>query len=185
MLNKIRISIISFCFLFLAGCTATQINTSPAPSIHPRDTFAVGLFSNHTETPLAGDRATSVTASLLESKGIPNVVVYQRQPNNRTLFPGIVQVPSKAKLLSWARRQGAHYLVFGSVNEWTYKVGLDGEPVVGVTIQLLDAYNGEIIWTGVGSMSGGSRVAVSTVAQTLISLMLNRLVIGIPYYHSS
>ena len=51
------------------------------------------------------------------------------------------RVTSRAKLLAWARSTHARYAVTGAVNEWTYKVGLDGEPVVGIAIQLIDLSN--------------------------------------------
>ena len=77
--------------------------------------------------------------------------------------------------MQWAQSTGAHYAMTGSINEWNYKVGLDGEPVVGISLQLIDLASKRIVWTAVGSKSGGSRIAVSTVAQQLINTMLNQL----------
>ena len=180
MFNKrIYLLVLMTVIALLTACTATQINHSATPYWHPQAPTAVLLFENHTETPLAGERATAVTASLLESHGVHNLIIYQR-PANNTLFPGITRPIPKPVLIAWARERGAHYAMTGSVNEWTYKVGLDGEPVVGITLELLDTDTGEIIWTAVGSKSGGSRVAVSTVAQSLINQMLMSLFNGYP-----
>jgi len=136
---------------------------------------AVVPFSNHTETPLAGERAMSITAAVLESRGVYNLTVYKNDHQGRVLFPGMNKVESEETLMHWARSTNARYMLTGSVNEWTYKVGLDGEPVVGVSMQVIDLTTGQIVWTSVGSQNGGSRTAVSTVGQELI----NRLVSGL------
>ena len=85
------------------------------------------------------------------------------------------KIVSEPKLLDWARSTHAQYAMTGSVNEWTYKVGLDGEPVVGLSLQLIDLKSGRIVWTAVGSLSGGSRIAVTTTAQRLINSLLRGL----------
>ena len=164
-----------FMMMFLCACTGSVINSSAPVPINMHDRMAVLPFSNHTETPLAGERAKSITAALLESKCVYNLAVYQNHYQGRILFPGMNKVDSQRALLRWARRVHARYVMTGSVNEWSYKVGLDGEPVVGVSMQLIDLCAGQIIWTSVGSMSGGSRTAVSTLAQDLMNTMLNGL----------
>ena len=170
------ICIFSSCLvLLLAGCTGSQINSSDPLAVAPSATYAVLPFDNHTETPLAGERATSVAAGLLDSYGIRNVLVYRKAVTSKTLFPGISKPVSRQAMLAWARQHGARYAITGSVNEWTYKVGLDGEPVAGFTVELLDAASGKILWTSVGSASGGSRKAVSTVAQRLMNKMMSGL----------
>jgi len=58
------------------------------------------------------------------------------------------------------------------VEEWRYKVGVDGEPAAGVTLQILDVATGDILWSGSGGQSGWSREALSAVAQKLIRKLL-------------
>lgn len=159
----------------LGACTAKVINYSPCIMVQPGAKIAVVPFSNNTETPLAGERAMSIAAGVLESRGMTNLVLYQSSEHGKVLFPGMNKVDSEKQLGAWAKRMHARYLVTGSVNEWSYKVGLDGEPVVGVSIQLIDLVCGRIVWTSVGSLSGGSRVAVSTTAQQLMNMMLSGL----------
>ena len=174
MLKNKKMIILLICGL-LSACTGSIVNYSSRIPVNLNSKIAVVPFSNYTETPLAGERAMSVTAGVLESRGFCNIVVYQKHDQNNVLLPGISKLVSRRALMQWASSVGARYLVTGSVNEWSYKVGLDGEPVVGVSIQLIELSSKRIAWTSVGSMSGGSRVAVSTVAQRLINNMLDQL----------
>lgn len=174
MLKK-WIFLIASSLLFLISCTGGIVNYSSCVPVNLNSKIAVIPFSNNTETPLAGERAMSITAAVLESRGACCVAVYQHRKQGKVLFPGMNQVESRKTLLNWARSIHARYALTGSVNEWTYKVGLDGEPVVGVSLQLIDLSTGRIIWTAVGSLSRGSRIALSTTAQELINSLLNGL----------
>lgn len=53
------------------------------------------------------------------------------------------------------------------------KVGVDGEPAAGVTLQIIDVQSGETLWSSTGGKSGWSREALSAVAQQLIRDLLN------------
>jgi len=161
--------------LFLLTSCASVLNYSSCVPVDLNSKIAIIPFANNTETPLAGDRAMSITAAVLESRGACCVAVYQRRQQGKVLFPGMTVVESRKTLLKWAQNIHARYALTGSVNEWTYKVGLDGEPVVGISLQLLDVKTGRILWTAVGSLSRGSRTAVSTAAQILVNNLLNGL----------
>lgn len=175
MIKKWKFLLLFLSILILSACTATVVNYGSCSRVNLYQRVAVIPFSNHTEIPLAGERAMSITAALLESRGICNMVVYQNEHHGKILFPGMNKVESEERLMNWARNSGARYVLTGSVNEWAYKVGLDGEPVVGVSLQIIDLETGHIVWTAVGSESGGSRVAVTTVGQRLINQLLNGL----------
>ena len=174
MLKK-WVFLLSLIPLFLSACSGGLVNYSSNRPVDLCSRMAVIPFSNHTETPLAGERAMSIAAALLESRGIYHLAVYQNQFQGKMLFPGMNQVVSQKTLLIWARSTEARYALTGSVNEWSYKVGLDGEPVVGLSLQLINLRTEDIVWTAVGSLSGGSRTAVSTVAQELLNSMLDGL----------
>jgi TolB-like protein len=161
--------------IFISACTGSIVQHSAAINLNPATKIAVIPFSNYTETPLAGERAMSITAAELQSFGMRNILVYQNRMQGKILFPGMNKVESQKTLMQWARSAHAQYVLTGSVNEWSYKVGLDGEPVVGVEMQLIDLASRKTIWTAVASKSGGSRIAVSTVAQEVIDLMIKGL----------
>jgi hypothetical protein len=72
----------------------------------------------------------------------------------------------------WARGAGVRYALTGSVDEWRYKVGVDGEPAAGVTLQLVDVASGDVLWAAAGGATGWSREALSAVAQKLMRRLL-------------
>ena len=62
-------------FLSLIGCTAHIVQFSSYAPVDLNAKIAVIPFANYTETPLAGERAMSITAAEMESRGIPHLVV--------------------------------------------------------------------------------------------------------------
>ena len=126
---------------------------------------------NHTEVPQAGLRAEAITEALLRAHGVGDLTRYPATMNQDTLL-----MPAERKVLDeadkWARGQGARYAVFGAVDEWRYKVGIDGEPAVGVALHIRDMQSNQVVWSGVGGKSGWSRESLSGVAQKLIRQLL-------------
>ena len=155
--------------VFLAGCST--IDTSRAPALDRNAPWVVLPFANHTETPLAGNRAEAIAESQLRASGIFRLRRYPASLQQESLFePGGRQAHDAA--LEWARKEGASYALAGSVEEWRYKVGVDGEPAVGLTLSIIDLGKGETVWSGSGGQSGWSREALSAVAQQLTRRLL-------------
>jgi TolB-like protein len=148
----------------LAGCSV--IDRSAPPALSKSDTWAILPIANNTETPQAGQRAASIAQSLLTSYGYGNLARYPASADDETLFDP-AKPDAQQNALNWARQQNAHYALTGAVNEWRYKVGVDGEPAVGLTLEVLDVQSGKVVWSGSGSRTGWSRDAVSGVAQKL------------------
>jgi len=159
----------------LISCTSMQVNHSPPIKIDKFKKIAILPFRNMTETPQADERAASMTANLLRTKGITNIISYPNKSKQLTLIPGVKPSLATKQLLTWARKQNASYALIGDVTEWNYKVGLDGEPAVGINLELIDVENEMVVWSGTGSKSGGSRTALSDVALDLIQSMLQSL----------
>ncbi|MFX7620734.1 hypothetical protein ABTJ52_20200, partial [Acinetobacter baumannii] len=67
------------------------------------------------------------------------------------------------------------YALSGTVDDWRYKVGIDGEPAVGLTLQLIEVSSGKVVWAAAGAKSGWSREALSAVAQKLMRSLLSPL----------
>jgi hypothetical protein len=156
--------------LAAAGCTTTN-NSGMGPAIDGSAKWVLLPILNHTDVPQAGLRAEAITEGLLRSGGVNNLTRYPAALNQDTLFE-----PAERKVFDeaskWARSQGAQYAVYGAVDEWRYKVGIDGEPAVGVALHIMDMQSGNIVWTGVGGKSGWSRESLSGVAQKLIRGLL-------------
>lgn len=155
--------------LTLAACAT--VDRSAAPALSGKALWVVLPFANHTETPLAGSRAEAIAEGLLHSHGIARVRRYPAALQQDALFEPADGKQADAAL-AWAREQGARYALTGSVDEWRYKVGVDGEPAVGVALAIVDVGSGETLWRGVGGKSGWSREALSAVAQQLLRSLL-------------
>jgi polysaccharide biosynthesis protein PelC len=151
------------------GCAV--IDHSPASGADKAARWVLLPFSNATETPFAGQRAESVTENLLRTLGVTDLGRYPATLQGDNLFE-TGQPKDAARAMDWAREAGARYAVTGTVDEWRYKVGVDGEPAVGVALQIVDVESGRVLWSGVGGKSGWSRESLSGVAQDLIKSLL-------------
>lgn len=161
----------------LVSCTSLTVNQTTSVNIPAHQRIAVLPFVNTTETPQADERAAAIATDLLRTKGAMNIVSYPMKGPKFSLIPGVKAPVAKAKLLHWARKGHARFALTGSVTEWNYKVGLDGEPAIGLTLELIDVQTGRTIWSAVGSKSGGSRAALSSVAQELLSKMMRNVIL--------
>ena len=126
---------------------------------------------------MAGNRAESVAEALLHARGVGKVKRYTSTAQQEALFDA-GDTKRQEQALAWAREQGVRYALAGTVDEWRYKVGVDGEPAAGITLQIIDVQSGDILWSGAGGKSGWSREALSAVAQKLIRELLQAGLFG-------
>ena len=167
--RRLRMLATAGAFLLLAACSTIDRGTPPA--LERQSSWVVLPFANHTETPLAGNRAEAIAQALLHAQ---DVGAARRAPST-TQQEALFNAGDSARMndaLNWAREQKIRYALAGTVEEWRYKVGVDGEPAAGVTLQILDVATGDILWSGSGGQSGWSREALSAVAQKLIRKLL-------------
>jgi hypothetical protein len=156
--------------LAAVGCTTTN-SSGIGTAMDGSAKWVMLPILNHTDVPQAGLRAEAITEGLLRAGGINNLTRYPATLTQDTLFE-----PAERKVMDeankWARSQGARYAIYGAVDEWRYKVGIDGEPAVGVALHIIDLQSGGVVWSGVGGKSGWSRESLSGVAQKLIRGLL-------------
>ncbi len=186
---RVAIKLIVFTVLGLAsaaallGCAATQStqgNLAYAPLvITDKDSVALLPLANHTDVPQAGLRAESITEATLRNRGLRQLQVYPPNLNPETLFE-----PSERKAQveaeKWAKAQNIRFVVYGAVDEWRYKVGVDGEPAVGLVLQVKDLGTGQVVYSASGGKSGWSREALSAVAQKLIAELVSGILTVAP-----
>jgi len=155
--------------LLLAGCAVTAL---PGQSLSvPADArFAVLPLSNATDVPLVERRAQAIAVSLLQQKGLRDVVVYPQKASDNPLDAEPAANP--AQTLAWAKQQGARYALSGTVTEWRYKTGVDSEPAVGITLQVADVSTGQVVWSASGGRSGWGYQALAAVGQSQIESLL-------------
>ncbi len=157
----------------LVACSTTSSMNAQNIQLHKGKWVILPLI-NHTDTPQAGLAAEAIVEHLLLRRGITELTRYPATLNKDTLFdPAGRKVQEEA--MTWAKQQGARYALSGAVHEWRYKVGIDGEPAVGVTLQLIDLTTGEIVWSAAGAKSGWSREALAHVGQELLAKLVASL----------
>lgn len=159
------------CMLLLVGCTTIN-NTN---SIGLFSTAPIGLvpFANNSQTPGAGQSAAAIVADILRSNGADSILFYQRPASRKVILPGLRPALTTRQALRWARRHNMSYLITGVLTEWRYKVGIDGEPTVGFTLQMFNVRTGQVVWSAVGSRIGTSRQSISGIAQRLMNQILS------------
>ncbi len=157
-------------FVFTACST---LEHGPAAKVERDSTWVILPVTNHSDTPQAGMRVEALLESQLRSRGIASVERYAVETAPELLFdPRESKLQERAR--QWAKERRARYGITGTVSEWRYKVGVDGEPAVGLTLQIIDLENGKVLYTATGARSGWSREAVSAVAQKLTAEMLDK-----------
>ena len=162
---------VSILLALVSGCTT--IDAAPSHNLDKNAKWVVLPFSNATETPLAGQRAEAIVFALVQSFGVSDIQRYPQSMQDETLLePGQGQGRSQDQVLAWAKGVGARFALTGTVQEWRYKVGVDGEPAVGISLQIVDLDSGKVVWTGVGAKSGWSRESLAAVAQNLLKKLM-------------
>jgi TolB-like protein len=171
--------------VLLSGCGSLAPSSSTGllamqQSISPADKVALLPLANLSDVPQAGLRAEALLESALRQAGLLQLQLYPATMNPETLFePSERRAQQEAE--KWARQQGVRYAISGAVNEWRYKVGVDGEPAVGLVLQIKDLGTDQVVYSAAGGRTGWSREALSAVAQKLTA----QLIAGIRIERSS
>lgn len=162
----------------LAGCA--QVDSGPVSPFEAsggnsdlrmaNTGWAVLPIENNTETANAGQRAASIVAGFLRAQGYTDVREY-RTPGDDGMFVDWTGT-DMGKAKKWAADNHLRYGLTGAVNEWRYKVGVDGEPAIGIALQIIDLRTGAVVWSGTASRTGWSRDAATSVAQGLVRQLL-------------
>ena len=168
----------------LGGCSSftsgTSSGTAPmAQAIAAADKIAMMPVANFTDVPQAGLRVEALLESALRQIGLRQLMVYPAELNTETLFePGERKAQTEAE--KWAKTQGVRYVVSAAVNEWRYKVGVDGEPAVGLMVQVKDLASGQVVYSSAGGRTGGSREALTAVGQQLTAELIKGVRVEAP-----
>jgi len=165
---------LGLCAVVLTGCATSIQSSSTHKALDPAAKWVLLPIANNTDTPQAGLSAEAMLEHQLRWRGIVSLLHYPATLSRDSLFePTERKVADEAQ--QWARAQGARFAVLGSVQEWRYKVGIDGEPAVGIALKVLDLSSGQVVWSASGAKSGWSREALSAVGQAVLADMLNTI----------
>ncbi|MFT6733752.1 MAG: hypothetical protein ACJAS9_001942 [Polaribacter sp.] len=162
------ILIISFS---LFSCSQYQIADSP--KIKKSRTWIIMPLENNSNQPLATEKVEAILSATLFSYGV------DAQMYPKTIATDLVSIldnqSRKLQASDWLIAQEATYVISGSVNEWHYKSGLDGEPAVGITLELIDKVSKTVLWKATGSRSGWGRESLTGAGQTVIEELIDGL----------
>lgn len=170
MKNFITMLLIAVIFS-LAGCVTLH---QGGTAVSFQEKWALVPFVNNTETPYASERGESIVAALLYARGVQHLerITVEAKPEELGMDRGEKR---QREALELAKQKKVRYVLTGTVNEWRYKVGLDGEPVAGFALQLIKLPEGTVVWSGAAGKSGWSRDAVSSVAQQVLDRLLGEI----------
>ncbi len=157
--------------LLLTACSTKSVQQSQPLDV--KGLWVVMPMANNSNTPMAAFKAENMLAAQLRAKGL-KVTHYPHQ-NVEELADILDSNARFNKAADWLMEQDAAYVVQGAVEEWRYKSGLDGEPVVGLTLLLTQTSDNQVIWSGAGARSGWGRESVSGVAIKVVGELLDSL----------
>lgn len=163
--------------VLLPGCAVVDV--PPSPVLDAGRSWALLPIQNYSGTPQAGERVEALLASMLHQRGMARLASYPVVTNEESL-PELDERRRYARALEWARRQGLGYAITGAVSEWRYKTGPEGEPAVGLTVQIVDIPSATVLWSATGSRSGWGRESVTGTAQKLLRDLLANLDVSAP-----
>lgn len=171
-MKKISMMIIlAWVLLSLGACTSLSMNANSGPPVYTNARWVLLPSINNTEAPQAGGRLDSIASSMLRTRGV-NLSIYSvSSQGDDSLFESADR-HAQESALAWAKQQGFRYAVAGSVDEWHYKAGLDGEPAAGISMSIIDVASGATIWSGSAASTGNSDQAISALVQDLVSNLL-------------
>ncbi len=157
--------------LVLCGCSVRY--GDPSPPLPQGVEWVLLPMVNLAEAPLAGEKVEAMIGNALRLRGVGNLAYpVVALPEGKLLLDDRQRFETALKM---ARQTTAEYAVTGTVNEWRYKVGLDGEPSVGLTLQVIELPSAKVLWSVSGARTGWGYASVSGTAEQLIDEMLSNL----------
>lgn len=170
-----RLALLVLVAIFIGAAGGCQMqNVQQGPRLDRAARWTLLPVLNNTEVPRAGERVESILGTLLRARGLENLAPYAAPADDAGL-PELDERRRYEAVLNRARKEGYTYGVGGSVEEWRYRNGIDGEPAVGVTVQVVELASGKVVWSASGSRSGWGREVLSGTAQQLLSSMIGKM----------
>ncbi len=168
-----RVLISALLLVALTGCT--HVRSTQDVSLSGEGTWLVLPLTNRTATPQAGLRAAAIVEPVLFRHGVQAVDAYPDSDNDGVLFEAS-SAGSRDKMKQWVSTRNGNYVVSGVVHEWRYKTGVDGEPAVGVMLEIRELPSGNIVYSGTGSRAGWARDSLSETGQKVIDKLLKPVI---------
>jgi TolB-like protein len=158
---------------FLIACSVVDVHKGAPLSSSER--WMILPFQNYSQSPRAGEQVEEMVATLFRVRGIPNIEMYEPQDEDKGSWLDFNERKRQEKALLLAIKRNVSYAVTGSVDEWQYKLGVGSEPVVGLTLRVIEVQSGAVVWSAKGARSGWSTGSLSGTAQKLISELISSI----------
>lgn len=167
-----RWTLLSVLFVSLGACST--LSSTPSVTVAADRPIALLPFENLSITPQADTRLRRVVETRLRRAGVGDVYVYEatQQTTLKALLNPRRQMDDATR---WANEQGAQYAFTGTVHEWQYKAGADREPVVGLTLSLIDLNSGDVLWQGNAARTGWGYANLSAIAEKTVDDLLSQV----------
>ena len=177
------LAVMAMLVLFLSACASSKgvesggvqsrMVSPDAPQV------AVLPFENLTDYPNADQILTRLMGTELYRQGVFQVRE-ERGPGRelRDAQRGRGEISAVTLARQLASELGADAVLLGSVTEYRYQHGLHEEPVVGLSVRMVRACDGRVVWASSQSESGRSflhRDSLNQVAQRVARKMAAEL----------
>jgi len=172
--------------LIISSCGSRQYLVRPAPQAADFNRIAVFPFENLSGVPEAGGRVTNMLVAELHNANVVDVVepgeVQDFILRSRIRFASQLDLDA---IREASRQLNADGIIFGSVNEYSViTTDLGPLPAVSVTVRLINAASGDIVWSTTTSLQGdfketlfgiGRVNSIGTLAEILITDVVEAL----------
>lgn len=154
------------------GSTVTQVQRG-AP-LKAGAKWVMLPIANYSEAPQAGERVESMLETILRMNGVGALDHYPAMKEDDTHLV-MSDRQRFEESFAWAKAQHFDYAVTGSVEEWRYKSGLDGEPAVGLSVRVIEVGTARVLWSASGTRTGGGGDNASGTALKLLSTLTDEM----------
>jgi len=166
-----------------AACTSQQIYVNDGAIMSRARKVAVLPLVNLTSYPNAGQIVGNLMNTELMAMTNFNVIEQTKMLAVIRGEKGLLDEKiDRAVATKIGKKLGVDTIIYGSVNEFRYKRGLDENPAAGVTISMLDLQNNKIIWSGSRAATGGCfwfcEDSLSLLAQNICHHLVSNMVKG-------
>jgi hypothetical protein len=158
----------------LLGCGSTVTAVQRTTPLRGSARWVMLPFPNYSEAPQAGERVEEMLETVLRQAGVESLDHYPA-PSQDEAHLVMSDRQRYEESQAWAKTQAFDYGVTGSVEEWRYKSGLDGDPAVGLSVRVLDLKNDRVLWSASGTKTGGGGENTSGTALRLLSGLLREM----------
>ncbi|AKU93730.1 Extracellular Matrix protein PelC [Labilithrix luteola] len=169
-----KAAVLSAIVWLIAACGGPVTSIHRSGSLKTSAKWALLPVQNHSETPQAGERVEAILETLLRKRGVVQLDSYPapKEDDSRLLTSDRQRFEAA---LDWAKTAKYDYAVTGSVEEWRYKSGLDGEPAIGLSMRVVELSTGKVVWVGTGTQTGSAAENASGTALRLLDTLVQQL----------